>query len=362
MSPKERVLSVFNGRQQAYPLDIGSCAVTGLPIELARQIEPGADLLWADEIANFAHLEAETAVHLNSDIVRAGFVFERPPLQRDEARTDRFGITWANFDGQPTTIAHPFEHLTIREILHQPQPDPNRLTIAAPTTNTDRAVMCDLPVSSIFEQANRLRGYGKLQEDFVDNPRVVSALLDYVLETAVSHYNNLLTRLPVKPDLVLVAEDLGYQNGLAISPELYRVFIKPRQQRLIRTIKRQTDAKIVFHSCGALVPILKDLCQLEVDALHLQPDANGMHPARLRQILPGDMVLYGMLPAAGVLEGGDSTSFGTRGNESLTALRQYLQTCQPVIAGPTDLMMNSSHLLPGITKLTQVIKQANEYL
>lgn len=359
-TPKERVLSVFSGQPDGWPLDIGSCVVTGLPMQLHRQLAPdAAQTLWADEILNQAHPLLEVAERIGSDVIRAGFVFDRAPLQLDEARTDRFGVAWTNFDEQPATTKYPFERLTTREILRHPRPDPNQLQVTAPPANTNHAIMCDAPISGIFEQAGRLRGYGKLQEDFADNPRLVSTLLDYALEMAIEWYENILTRLSVAPELVLVAEDLGYQNSLAISPELYRVFIKPRQRQLIRIIKRKSEARIVFHSCGAIGPILKDLCQLEIDALHIQPDAQNMHPSRLRQLIPKDMALYGMFDMSAWL-----SSLLAEGQAAIDGLFRYLELCQPVVVGPIDLITSDvpPYLTQGITKLSKTLKRANEWM
>ncbi|MEZ4661572.1 MAG: uroporphyrinogen decarboxylase family protein [Caldilineaceae bacterium] len=353
-TPRERVLSAFSGQPSGWPLDMGACVVTGIPMELHRHLAPdAAPTLWADEILNQAHPLQEVADRVGSDVLRAGFVFDRKPLQLDEVRTDRFGTTWANFDGQSSTTQYPFAHLTTREILRHPKPDPNQLQVAAPPPNTNHAILCDAPISSIFEQASRLRGYGKLQEDFADNPRLVSVLLDYALEMALAWYQNLLSRLPVAPDLVLVAEDLGYQNSLAISPELYRIFVKPRQRQLIRFIKRTSNARIVFHSCGAIWPILRDLCQLEIDALHIQPSAQNMHPAHLRQLIPREMVLYGMLDMPVWLP-----SLVTKEQPAMARLFRYLEMCQPVIVGPTDLIAGgeASDLTQGVTNLSKILK------
>jgi hypothetical protein len=93
MASKERVHSVFNGRQNGWALDIGASAVTGISVALHKHIAgDGNQILWADEIQSQAHPRQDVWDRLNVDIRRTGFVHERPAIQPDEVCTDIFGI------------------------------------------------------------------------------------------------------------------------------------------------------------------------------------------------------------------------------------------------------------------------------
>lgn len=60
--------------------------------------------------------------------------------------------------------------------------------------------------------------------------------------------------------------------------------IKPRQGRIIRTIKAHTQAKVFYHSCGAVAEFIPDLIEIGVDILNpVQVTAQGMDAANLKE-------------------------------------------------------------------------------
>jgi uroporphyrinogen decarboxylase len=87
--------------------------------------------------------------------------------------------------------------------------------------------------------------------------------------------------------------DLGTQRGLFFSPEMFRTFIKPRLQKLIDMTHRH-GVKFLFHSCGAIRPLIEDLIEIGVDILDpLQAAAAGMEPQALKDAYGGDICLQG---------------------------------------------------------------------
>jgi uroporphyrinogen decarboxylase len=53
-----------------------------------------------------------------------------------------------------------------------------------------------------------------------------------------------------------------------MSPELYRRLVKPRQAEMLAAIKESTRAKIFYHSCGNIYPLIGDLIDIGVDLLN----------------------------------------------------------------------------------------------
>jgi uroporphyrinogen decarboxylase len=84
-------------------------------------------------------------------------------------------------------------------------------------------------------------------------------------------------------DLILAGDDVGVQDRMLISPELFREFVKPRYGRLFGAYKKANPRlKIATHICGYIEPILDDLVETGVDVLNpVQPLA--MDPARLKK-------------------------------------------------------------------------------
>jgi uroporphyrinogen decarboxylase len=90
-----------------------------------------------------------------------------------------------------------------------------------------------------------------------------------------------------------------------VSREHYLKYLKPRQQRFFRQIKELTDAKVVFHSCGAVASIIDDLIEMGVDGLNpVQPQAAGMNPAELKKKYRGRMAFWGGTDAQGIVPRG----------------------------------------------------------
>ncbi len=76
-------------------------------------------------------------------------------------------------------------------------------------------------------------------------------------------------------DMLGLPEDLGMQVGPMISPELFRKYIKPSYQRLMKPIR---DAGIVvsMHSDGDIRTLADDLIDGGVDVLSIQDLVNGI--------------------------------------------------------------------------------------
>jgi uroporphyrinogen decarboxylase len=96
-------------------------------------------------------------------------------------------------------------------------------------------------------------------------------------------------------DVVAVSDDLGGQNALLFSPDLFRKVYKPRLSRLIAHIKKLKPGIYVYmHSDGAIFDIIPDLIEAGIDALNpVQFTATGMDPARLKQTFGDDLAFWG---------------------------------------------------------------------
>lgn len=77
--------------------------------------------------------------------------------------------------------------------------------------------------------------------------------------------------------------DYGSQNGLLISPAMFRRYFKDLYVNFYREIKKNFDVEIFFHSCGGIEPIIPDLIEAGVTILDpLQSGAAGMEPKSIK--------------------------------------------------------------------------------
>ena len=143
---------------------------------------------------------------------------------------------------------------------------------------------------AIFEPAWYMTGLEKFLADLHLNREFACALMDILLELAIEFWNNVLERAGDLIDLACIGDDLGSQNDMIISPELYRELIKPRHKRLIDFIRSKTNAYIFYHSCGNVFNIIDDLIEIGVDVLDpVQPKA--MDLAKLKREF-GDRIAF----------------------------------------------------------------------
>lgn len=125
-----------------------------------------------------------------------------------------------------------------------------------------------------FQTACDLRGTESFLMDMALNPDFAHALLDKVT-TAIEG----LTRLAMRAggryfDMIeLPGDDYAGNTNTIISPAMFRKFIKPCIERLIKVIREHNpNTKIMLHSDGAITKLLPDMIALGVDVIHpLEP-------------------------------------------------------------------------------------------
>jgi uroporphyrinogen decarboxylase len=145
------------------------------------------------------------------------------------------------------------------------------------------AVTADTFLGGVLEFAVWLRGFNKFYYDIVANPEFTAALLDRSLEINKRFWEAYLSEVGDYATIVLCADDYGHQNGLLMSPTLWRKLIKPRLKELISLVKSLAKkAKVQFHSCGSVEPLIGELAEVGIDILNpIQPRAKDMDSRHL---------------------------------------------------------------------------------
>ena len=84
-------------------------------------------------------------------------------------------------------------------------------------------------------------------------------------------------------DIFMIGEDLGTQEGLLVSPKIFREFIKPYLAKHVQLAKRY-GVKVMLHSCGAIHELIPDLIEMGIGILNpIQVRAKGMNPIELKR-------------------------------------------------------------------------------
>jgi uroporphyrinogen decarboxylase len=105
-------------------------------------------------------------------------------------------------------------------------------------------------------------------------------------------------------DLLRIADDIGTQQGLMFSPQVFREMFAPRITRII-DMAHSHGVKVMFHSCGAIVPLIDDIIACGADILDpLQACAMGMDPQTLKERFGSRICLHGGIDTQHLLPNG----------------------------------------------------------
>jgi hypothetical protein len=116
---------------------------------------------------------------------------------------------------------------------------------------------------ALFEALRWLRRFEYILMDIADDTPEINRIADIVMEYDKGH---ICRSLALDVDAVSFGDDLGTQNALMISPEVFKRFFKPRYRELFEPIVK-SGKHICFHSCGQISSVLDDLREIGVDAV-----------------------------------------------------------------------------------------------
>ncbi|MFQ5834802.1 MAG: uroporphyrinogen decarboxylase family protein [bacterium] len=148
---------------------------------------------------------------------------------------------------------------------------------------------------SIFEAAYGLRGFERFMQDLMFNRKFAEALLDRLVKANIEYAKRYLDAAKNHIQIIMVGgEDIGTQQGPVINPDLYREIIKPRQERLWKFLKSNSDAFIFVHSCGSIYEFLSDFIDAGIDIINpVQVSAANMDSKKLKREFGRKVAFWG---------------------------------------------------------------------
>jgi uroporphyrinogen decarboxylase len=141
--------------------------------------------------------------------------------------------------------------------------------------NSDYFVIARMVTShGPYMTAAHLRGTEQFLMDMSLDESFAQTLIEKVTDCIDAILQNYLQAGGEYFDMIeLPGDDYATSKNLIMSPASFRKFIKPAVQRLVNTIKEfRSDLKVMLHSDGMIQPILADVIEIGVDAVHpLEP-------------------------------------------------------------------------------------------
>jgi uroporphyrinogen decarboxylase len=282
MNSKERVLTAFDHQEpDRVPVWYGACD------ELTERLVRTCGV--ADEEALMQRL--------GIDFRRVRDVYVGPPLERpDGTRANFWGVERDGLHyGQP--LSHPLAHVeTVEQVEAHDWPSVDWFELSHLRREceqwSDYAIIGG-PWVVVFTDATELVGMEQFFMKMVTHPEVMHAVInkvsDFYYELAVRTFEACADRL----DIFFFGDDMGTQQGLLISPDMWREFCKPHVKRFV-DLGRQAGLRTMYHSCGAVREIIPDLIELGLEALNpIQVRAAGMDLAELKQEFGRELTFHG---------------------------------------------------------------------
>lgn len=313
MNSRERVLLALNHKEpDMVPMDCGATIVTA-PTRIAYQNLRAYLGLGEDPNPRISHVQMDTVypaddlreryeVDFRTVAMKGPWEFELRVMP-DDSFYDEYDIRWKKASYYYDVVERPLADCTSVADLDKavwPNPyDPGRVEGLRQEAkdlheNTEFAVVADIMALGPFEGACILRGYEQFCVDLAWDPKFAEALLDKITETDIELWDHFMNAVGDYVDVVCQGDDVGMQTGLYISPAMYRQFIKPRQKQIFDYIHSRTDAKVFYHSCGAVFDIIGDIIDIGVDVLNpIQRSAAKMDIAKMKEEFGMDICFWG---------------------------------------------------------------------
>lgn len=318
MNSRERILAAISHKQpDRVPIDLGSSMMTGihreayhkwrillgLPQDLSHHFfEPSMQIVFASEDF-FERLEIDTRPALPA------WPSSYPLDIHEDEHTFSYYDEWGYGLKMPKTdpiyyslYHHPLKHIsTLSEIKKYSFPNPTDPTRLIPIADKiaraekkDKAIVLNNVCAGTMEVASWLRGLDQFLIDLVLEPEIAEFLLDKVVEFKLAYWEMVLAEYGDRVDVAIESDDIGTQTSTLMSPRMYRKYIKPRHKKILDFIHSKTSAKVFFHSCGAIRPIIPDFIEIGVDIINpVQFNLAGMEPASLKKEFGRDVVFWG---------------------------------------------------------------------
>lgn len=157
--------------------------------------------------------------------------------------------------------------------------------------------------ADIWERPALVRGLQNMFLDMTDQPDWVHFLCRKFTDFYKEDYIRAAEITNGRIDLFLLISDLGSQRGPLISKRMFREFIAPYIKEMCDLI-HGLGAKVLFHSCGSIRPLISDLIELGVDVLDPIQPIGDMIPETLKSEFGDRLCFHGGIDMQSLLPQG----------------------------------------------------------
>jgi uroporphyrinogen decarboxylase len=314
MTSRQRVMRAYNHHQpDRVPVCLGGTAqkfCSSVYLAVKEHLGINDDFIQdktLDELGNVIHYHHRVLEFFGSDF-RHIQINRLPPQETDENGCMRhelgFDLKTDATSGITNMVGHPWKDASLAEIKAWKMPNPDdparvaglRRQAKTLREDTDYAIASyKATLLGTFDLACVMRGMDNFLIDMVADPDIAEAILDRTLEFNYGVYSAMLDAVGPFLDVVEFNDDLGTQDNLLFSRDIYKQLLKPRHAKFVEMLhSKAPNAKVFMHCCGSIADIIPDLIEIGIDVLNpIQPLARGMDPAELKSRFGRDICFQG---------------------------------------------------------------------
>ena len=132
-------------------------------------------------------------------------------------------------------------------------------------------------------------------EYLLDEPEYIRGIYEIQTRAAIRNMELLHQAVGDKLDVIILSgTDFGGQEGLLVSPDMFRTLWKPLYKQMCDWVHENTTWKTFFHTDGSIVPILEDFIEIGVDIINpVQCSAAGMEAQAFKDNYGDRLVVWG---------------------------------------------------------------------
>lgn len=313
MNSKERVIKAMkrDGLPDRVPLQFDLCRSLSDAFGEKRGVSVNYTTSYYEDVT-YRISANQLRIEMGSDCVIVGAGLPKGyqhPVDGNDYITNEFGMLMRQGPIYMEVVKYPMADIkTAQEVIDFAFPDPladGRYDDAEGLIQTygkEFFIVGDMELT-MYDMMQQLVGTEKLLVDMAMGEEYVEPLMDKTKEFALAVGKKLIE---LGVDGIWAGDDFGAQNGMIISPKMWRKYFKERYREIYNELKLiNPDIIIMQHCDGAVAPILDDWIEVGLEVFNpVQPNVPGHEPEDLKSKFGDRMSFWGAIDQQQLLPNG----------------------------------------------------------
>ncbi len=192
-----------------------------------------------------------------------------------------------------------FDIKTVKEIENYTWPNPDdwdfsKINDKIEKYNNRYAIMLG-SWNPIFDQVFDFFSMDKAMEYLYLQPKLIEATIANIEDFYLKFYRKYFEAANGKADIFSMGDDFAGQNGMLISPDMWKKFLKPTYIKIF-ALAKEFDLYVWFHSCGVIEPVIGDLIDIGMDVWEtVQAHLPGNEPEYMKREYGKNITFFGAI-------------------------------------------------------------------